>query len=295
MEIKIEDKDLPGLYQASNRCSIREQNKYFYGIGCYLFLLISAALFTFISDGQCNAIYKVVSTLLFLSTLLIMIWLRTQKPDNIWYNGRAVAESVKTRSWRWMMRAEPYLDFEDIEKVRKHFINDLKIILKENESLIKKLGSNASIDDPVSNKMSSVRNLSLNDRFEVYKKERIGIEAKWYKKKSMFNKRRATFWFNTTVGLHSLAIILLLYNIKDPALKLPITVIAVCASSVLTWLQAKKHNELSSSYTLTVHEIILIGAESTNFESEVEFSNYIMNCENAFSKEHTQWFARKSE
>jgi hypothetical protein len=224
-----------------------------------------------------------------------MIWLRTNKPDNIWYNGRAVAESVKTRAWRWMMRAEPYIDCEDVEIMRKHFVTDLKIILEQNKSLIGKLGTNASLDDPISKKMSFVRTLTLKDRIEVYRKERIANEALWYSKKSRFNKKRATFWFWVTVGLHGLAIILLLYNIKEPTFKLPISIIAVCASSVLTWLQAKKHNELSSSYTLTVHEIMLIRAETNRIESEEEFSSYIMNCENAFSKEHTQWFARKNE
>ncbi|MEO1352240.1 MAG: DUF4231 domain-containing protein [Cyanobacteria bacterium J06635_15] len=48
------------------------------------------------------------SALLFLVTLAILIGLRVKRPDDIWYNGRAVAESVKTRTWRWVMRAEPY-------------------------------------------------------------------------------------------------------------------------------------------------------------------------------------------
>jgi hypothetical protein len=84
-----------------------------------------------------------------------------------------------------------------------------------------------------------------------------------------------------------------LYNIYDPTAKLPIEVIAVASSSVLTWLQAKKHNELSSSYSLTAHEIMLIKSEVNIIKTEDDLSEYVMNCENAFSREHTQWFARK--
>ena len=295
MEIQIEDKDLPGLYQTADISSIREQSKYFNGIAWYLILLIVAAIFAFYSDGQDNSLFRIFSTILFLATLSIMIWLRVYKPDDIWYNGRAVAESVKTRSWRWMMRAEPYIDTEDIEIMRKHFIIDLKTILKQNESLIGKLGIGASIEDPISDKMLEIRKLDLMDRFNLYRQERITKQALWYAKKSKFNKRRATTWFWTTVSLHGLAIILLLYNIKEPLIKLPIEVIAVGASSVLTWLQAKKHNELSSSYSLTAHEIVLLKSETTRIESESDLSIYIMNCENAFSREHTQWFARKNE
>ena len=287
--------DLPGLYQSANITSIKEQKNYFNGIMIYLILLIIAAFFAFYSDGENNSINKIISVILFLSSLFIVIWLRISRPDDVWYNGRAVAESVKTRSWRWMMRAEPYLDCEDIEAVRKHFIKDLQIILKQNENLIKQLDTNASIEEPISNKMLKIRGLNLNDRFNLYRIQRITDQLLWYTKKSKFNKKWATIWFWGTVVLHGLAIILLLYNIKEPTLKLPVETIAVIASSILTWLQAKKHNELSSSYSLTAHEITLIKSETNRIDNESDFSEYIMNCENAFSREHTQWFARKNE
>lgn len=293
--MKIEDKHLPGLYQSADTASKNEQKKYFKGIAWYLILLIIASLFAYFSDDYPNPIFKIISTILFLLTLFIMIWLKVSRPDDIWYNGRAVAESVKTRSWRWMMRAEPYVDGENIEIMRKHFVNDLKTILKQNESLIGKLGITVSIEDPISEVMIEVRKLDLLERFDFYKKERITEQAKWYNKKAKFYKHKSVFWFWSTVGLHALAIILLLYNIYDPKLKLPIEVIAVIASSVLTWLQSKKHNELSSSYSLTAHEIVLIKSETTRIETESNFSDYVMNCENAFSREHTQWFARKNE
>jgi predicted membrane protein len=293
--MKFGDKDLPGLFQSADLASIKEQRKFFSGIFWYLTLLIVAAIFAFFADDYPNPIFKIISTILFLLTLFIMIWLRVSRPDYIWYNGRAVAESVKTRSWRWMMRAEPYIDCDNIEIVRKHFVNDLKTILKQNESLIGKLGISASIEEPISEKMIEIRKLNLSDRFNFYRQERITEQAIWYTNKSKFNKKRAEMWFWTTVSLHALAILYLLYNIYYPTAKLTIVVLAVAASSVLTWLQAKKHNELSSSYSLTAHEIILIKSEVNRIEIEEDFSEYIINCENAFSREHTQWFARKNE
>jgi uncharacterized membrane protein YfcA len=163
--MKFDDKDLPGLFQSADTASIKEQKKFFNGIFWYLTLLIIAALFAFFADDYPNPIFKIISTVLFLLTLFIMIWLRVSRPDDIWYNGRAVAESVKTRSWRWMMRAEPYMDCDNIEIVRKHFVNDLKTILKQNESLIGKLGISASIEEPISEKMIEIRKLNLSDRF----------------------------------------------------------------------------------------------------------------------------------
>lgn len=294
MAISIQDKDLPGLYQIADSSSVKWQKKYFNGIKLYLVLLFVAASVAYFSIAVNNANYKCASAVLFLSNVFLLIWLKSRRPDDIWYNGRAVAESVKTRAWRWMMRAVPYGDNPDPNKARIQFIKDLKVILEQNKSLVKKIGLATSSLIPLSPNMEIVRELSLSDRFETYQKERIDDQLLWYLRKSIFNKKRTNWFFGVTVSLHVLAILLLLYNIAEPHYNLPIESIAVAATSILTWLQAKKYNELSSSYSLAANEIALIKEEVRSVSSEEEFSEYVLNCENAFSREHTQWYARKN-
>ncbi|MGV3459088.1 MAG: DUF4231 domain-containing protein [Flavobacterium sp.] len=291
--MNIEEKDFPGLYQCADKASMKEQKLYFRSIATYLILLILAAFFAYVEDGNENSYFKILSAILFLATLSITIGLRVAKPDDIWYNGRAVAESVKTRSWRWMMRAEPYNSSNEIDS--RTFVSNLQTILQQNQSLIGKIGTQASVEDPISDLMIQVRNLNLQQRIAIYREKRITDQALWYTKKAKLNKSYSTGWFIATIILHAAAIICLLYNIKEPLLKLPIEVIATAASSILTWSQAKKHNELFSSYSLTAHEIILMKGSTVDLDTEDQFSEYVINCENAFSREHTQWFARKKD
>ncbi len=284
---------LPGLYQSADKASLKAQSSYFFSLKSYLFLLVLAAFvsFTFPKD-----LYgALVSASLFLITLGILIFLRVSRPDDLWYNGRAVAESVKTISWRWCMRAEPYQDCENIELVSKQFINDQQAILRQNRSLSEALDSNSGINDPISSAMKQIRSLSTIERLEIYKKQRIDNQSNWYAIKSQFNKRRAKQWFWISVLFHSIAIGMLLYRINAPLLLLPVEVIATAAGAVLTWLQAKKHNELNSSYALAAHEIVLIKGEALSIETENKLSEFVINSENAFSREHTQWTARKVE
>lgn len=138
MAIQVNEEDLPGLYQSANNSSLSQQKAYFNSIAWYILLLLIASLFAFFADGYGNAYFRIISFILFLATLSITIWLRYSRPDKIWYNGRAVAESVKTRAWRWMMRAEPYLENDKPDTMRKEFIDDLRKILKQNEDLVKK-------------------------------------------------------------------------------------------------------------------------------------------------------------
>jgi len=292
-EKELNREALPGLYQSADQASLDAQSTYFWGLRSYLVLLIIAAFVSFM--WPTNVYGAIASATLFLVTLGILIFLRVKRPDDQWYNGRAVAESVKTRSWRWCMRAEPYGDVENSDIVSRQFINDLKAILKQNKSLSEVLQNEAGIRDPISETMKIIRKLSVLERLDLYKKQRIENQALWYSTKSLFNKRKAKQLFWISVILHGVAIVLLLFRIKNPILSLPIEVLATCAGAVLTWLQARKYNELNSSYALTAHEIMLIKGEALSINTEAELANFVFSSETAFSREHTQWAARRSE
>jgi hypothetical protein len=289
---KLDDSCLPSLFQSSDSASLTAQAHYFRALKSYLFLLVIAALISFYSPNDSH--WALGSASLFLITLGILIWLNVQKPEDTWYNGRAVAESIKTRSWRWVMKAEPYDHEAPEEQIRKEFLSDLKSILDQNRSLSRHLDSEKSNGSAISEQMMAIRALPPEERLEIYKKERVQDQATWYAKKAQFNKRKAKLWFVISIILHSTAVIMLLYRIKEPSTSLPIEVVATAASAVLTWLQSKKHNELNSSYSLAAHEIVLIKGEAEAVDSEHSLSNFVVNSESAFSREHTQWSARKS-
>jgi hypothetical protein len=289
---RLDNSTFPALYQAADKASLEAQSKYYIALRSYLFLLVVAAFVNFYwPNDQYGAL---ASAALFLVTLGILIWLKIQKPEDIQYNGRAVAESVKTRAWRWAMKAEPYENNVPDEQIQKEFLSDLRAILAQNRSLSSFLEWNPNLGEAISAEMKAVRKLSLPERLAVYKQERIDDQSIWYSKKAQFNKRKAKQWFVASIVLHSAAVLMLLYRIKEPAISLPIGVMATAASAVLTWLQAKKHNELKSSYSLAAHEIVLIKGESASISSDKQLSDFVVNSEAAFSREHTQWTARKN-
>lgn len=288
----MEDKDFPAFYNSADSASLKAQFYYFGALKCYLFLLILAA---FVSYAWPENVYGAISSAaLFLITLGILVWLKVQKPEDIWYNGRAVAESVKTRTWRWIMKSEPYNEDIPEEQAQRELLNDLKSILSQNRSLSQVLDWSPELGEAISEKMKAIRALPWSQRLETYLRDRIDNQSVWYSKKSQLNKRLAKRWFIVSIILHSSAVLLLLFRIKEPFSSLPIEVIATAAGAVLTWVQAKKHNELNSSYALAAHEIVLIKGESVSVNNERQLSEFVINSESAFSREHTQWAARKS-
>lgn len=291
--IIINSIEFPGLYISADQAALDAQKNYFRGLRWYLILLVAAA---FISYSHPNDILgALLSATLFLATLGILVLIRVKKPDDIWYNGRAVAESVKTISWRWMMRAEPYEDCENLEIVSTLFIKDLQKILNQNRSLSQALQPANAISDPISPKMKTIRALPVSERLDVYVKCRIHNQATWYLEKANFNKTKANQWFYISVFLHTVAALMLIYKINNLEISLPVEVVATAAGAALTWLQAKKHNELNSAYSLATHEIALIKGESHSVHTESQLCEFVVNSESAFSREHTQWVARKGD
>lgn len=286
----VSDKELPGLYQSANTASMKAQKNYFCYTSSYLIFLIIGAVLAFIPDKSPEI--AVTSASCFLLTLGIMILLAFNKPDDIWYNGRAVAESVKTSAWKFMMNADPYHVNES--NATQLFINNLKDILEQNKTLGEALGNKTSTCDPISNIMKTIRSHTTADKIAIYKNDRVEDQADWYSNKAQHNRRNSNVWFGAMIFLHAIAISMLLYGIKDPLLKLPVEIIAVCASSSLSWFRSKKYRELASSYSLAANEISIIKGELALVTTKAQLSDFVVNAENAFSREHTQWIARKN-
>ncbi len=212
--------------------------------------------------------------------------------DEDWYRCRALAESVKTSTWRFCMRAHPFGDADKIAEPKANFRNLLHDILKTNQSLAKNLTANGA--EQVTETMLSVRALPLNERLAYYVENRINDQKTWYAKKSAANKRALNIWIVVTILIYLGAAISLnadqlgfVWATKafDPMI--------VLATSVLGWLQMKRHGELMASYNLTAHEIGIIKSNSDSIETEGAFSDFVNEAELAFSREHTQWVARR--
>ncbi|TPJ36959.1 SLATT domain-containing protein [Mesorhizobium sp. B2-8-3] len=138
------------------------------------------------------------------------------------------------------------------------------------------------------------RAMSLEDRKSFYDKHRIHEQRNWYAKKAGSNKTASRNWMVAGGIAYSIAILLVLLRIAYPHHELwPIEAIIVIASSIVGWTQVKKFNELASSYTLTAHEIGIIVGRIGEVSTEAEFSSFVNEAEQAFSREHTQWVARQ--
>jgi len=289
----MKDEDYPALYQSTNQAAIDTQKYYVrLNIG-YLTSTILGTICSVFSDG--SSVLAVASPVLFLIGLFLVVIILTKKHDNSWYASRAAAESIKTATWRFMMRAEPFGGSSTSLEAQNKFIETIKEILKETRSIASYFGDKSTGKDQISGKMAETRSRTPEERKAFYVRNRIDEQQQWYSRKAKANKRQNFIWFLAVIGFNLVAGILAIVRVVNPISPgIPVDVFAVLAVSSLSWIQLKRFQDLASSYALTAHEISTIKSLASHIHTEHELSDFVIDAENAFSREHTQWSAKRS-
>lgn len=284
-------KSYPALYKAADRASIEAQSTYLRIIKFHIFLLVLGAGLTI--HPLPTTEYSLFNAFVFLCALGVSVLIAVKKYEKSWYSARAVAESVKTATWRYMMKAEPFLDATKRKEVNSVFRNILNEILSSNNQLGELLGGEVSAEEQITEKMQDTRSQALGARKEIYLIDRIDEQRKWYALKSAENKRKGTHFFYLLVTLQAFAITCVLLRISYPIWEVwPTDIFVVAAGGIVTWVQLKRFQEVATAYALTAHEIGIIRGMLAESDSDIEFSVFIRDAENAFSREHTQWAAK---
>ena len=109
--VEFSEADYPGLFRAADAVSRAGQERHVWLARLELALLTAAAIVGAVVSvvptvsGQVGAVAVAV---LLIGAALVRSVSRSTRPENRWFEGRAVAESVKTLAWKYMMHVEPY-------------------------------------------------------------------------------------------------------------------------------------------------------------------------------------------
>lgn len=285
----MKHEDYPALYQAASALSESAQEHFYRAFRFHMILLaIASAISVANSTSPELAIFQ---ALVLISALGCAVYLYLGRPDRHWYAGRAVAESIKTTTWRFISRAEPFDTTDEIDN--HNFGLKLKAIVEQNRDVAGRLTTH--LDGlPISNEMRRLRQSSDVERINYYRTYRIIDQQNWYAKKAGFNRRMVNRFFIALLVTISVAIALSIARVRYATIAYwPTDFFVTVAAGLLSWIQAKRFQELSASYALTAHEISLIRQQAGVAMTANELSKFVGDAENAFSREHTQWIARK--
>lgn len=285
------DLKFPALFVTADAASNRQQRLYLNLVRAEYALLLTAAILTLVDSN--DPIFLGFYACVFIGSLAILGWRAHSRPEQGWYKSRALAESIKTLSWRYSMRAEPF-DDERQADATKDFRDTLAALLRSNRHIGEQLAGLDAAGPQITETMSTMRDSSLRNRKAYYLASRVADQRDWYARKAKANKDAARNWQWVGAACYASGVAMVLLHVKFVDITFPVEPVIVLASAVLGWMQIKKFNELASAYALTAHEIGLAQVVIEAAKTERDFSKAVNEVELVFSREHTQWIARQT-
>lgn len=293
MDTRVSVNTYPALFRSADTAANNKQKRYLALLRAeYATLLLASILSSnLFSDTTSLLFYAII----FLASVTLLLLRTKLKPEQDWYRCRALAESVKTLTWRYMMRASPFVDEPYVRDPLNEFTHSLNQLIKDNRSTVEKIATSSSADDQITDDMNRIRKLDLKHRKDLYDDQRIQEQRNWYANKASINRRSARIWVLIGVAAYTTAILLSLVRLEFQEWRIwPISPIITFASLVIGWTQIKKFNELAVAYTVAAQEIGLIRPKLVSVNQEDQFSRFVVDAELAFSREHTLWIARRT-
>jgi hypothetical protein len=290
---EVTDRAFPGVFQLADAASIAGQHAYKRIIRVDLYLVIIAAALSSAGaalTGHVATTLSVISVAALALTLVVEAYAQRSRYERRWYGDRFVAESVKSQSWLYMMRAPPYDVAEDLAETNYYRILDDTISSAQIALLNREL---APGDRGITEVMRAVRRLPLADRRQTYLQYRLDDQMGWYSKKAGAMARSALLWFRLSFGARVFALIsAVVYVFHPTALQLTQLFVAI-AAAVTAWVQLGRHEELQQSYRLTAQRLSEIRASLDAAAGEPSLSRSTADAEAVMSAEFKAWATKR--
>ena len=145
----------------------------------------------------------------------------------------------------------------------------------------------------ISARMREARALSLDQRCQLYLKDRVEDQRKWYARKARSSQVLANRYFVLIQVSQALALggTVLLFSAAVSKWNLG-GVFSALASALIAWLQVRQHEELSQTYSVAALDLGFIAEQASAIKSEKELSSLVADAENTVSREHSMWMSR---
>jgi len=283
----LQEGDLPALYKTADANSVEAQQSFIkWTRGGLIAVVVAAGAGAFtLTIGPADAA-GIVALIAFIVAIRLCLHLLNERPERVWYDGRAAAESAKTLAWRYAVGGQPFETGLNTQEVNKRFVEQLREIPSglDARGLVRSPGTP---NDEITRGMQDLRVKSLDERKSAYRKGRIRDQLSWYSRRADWNDRRAKQWNRALITIECLGAAAAIFKAAG---LLPIDLLGFAGALVaagVSWLQTKQHSNLAKAYSVAANERSMIDALLPSYTTEEAWAKFVDEAEAAISREHT--------
>lgn len=282
--------DYPGLFQGADEASLRSQRSYLVGFGVRLSLAVLAAASAAITvrvGGSNTDAAAIVTALAFVGALAVDVSLFRGRPDRNWYQGRALAESVKTLSWRYAVGGAPFAQSMPADAADRLFLERIQEIRRD-LPMVAMLPTTAP---PITEQMRRLRAAPRAERQRAYLDGRVMQQLRWYAAKAGYHHKWAMWFRLSLLALEIVGVAGALAKAFGVVNFDLAGIIAATVAALAAWTSARQHDTTATAYAVTTHELSVIGKLLRREHTERAWAVSVSDAEEAMSREHTLWRA----
>ncbi|MDD3042719.1 MAG: DUF4231 domain-containing protein [Methanosarcinaceae archaeon] len=287
--------DLPDSYFIYNKSAITAQRNHFRQIRCELIQLVIVAILSLIISLSNNETISTIGfsaiVVIFLIGIIIQFHYSKQQFGRKWFESRAVAESIKSLAWQYAVGCGNFCEEDRAELLFLQQIRQIKETYKVNPD--PKTTSSGILDEKKQS-MEKIRKMEWELKRETYIKERIDDQITWYTDKAKLNKKYSDRYEILVILLQLIVIvagIVLVYTHINGAPVLALIVMLI--TSIIGWSRSKQYAELVEPYQNASRELNEIRQEILFVKDKKDFQCFVLNAEQAISREHTMWLVNR--
>jgi hypothetical protein len=277
----------PSLYHAADALSARSQAAYLLLHKAQLAILFACALaggFGPYDLGLARIVAISIAAAMFVA-LFFSVLLKVMGYDDRWFRARALAENIKSLSWAFSTVVVA-------ANSEREYVSQVNELTERLPQLAKHLHT-GNESCTFTKSIHERRALPLDQRFSLYVAERIGDQQKWYANKAKENAQKETLWFIILIALEFLAIAAAAFQ-AWALWQFNLTSGVVALASVgIAWSQTKRFSDLANSYGVAADDLRGIRDANSTVSSDEQLAELVRAAENAISREHSMWVARR--
>jgi hypothetical protein len=296
MTERMTESDLPAMHSAADTTAKTKQLSYLLLLGSILFSNLVATISSGIAGmlpAASNVAMAVAAIAMLCGTVLTLL-LKAGQFEKTWYRARALAESVKSSSWRYISGSDPFPATLNPDKAEKFFLDQLReMMTQQGSSAVAGASNDASQGRQITPAMKQIRALSCEQRRDVYLRDRIHDQRKWYSDKAVSTSKSGYSFYVLSIGAQLIAVAIAIVSVWQPSFRVAIPLISVINAGFVAWMQARKFEETSQAYSAAAQDLGLIAERGERILCEQDLNEFVGDSEAAISREHTMWVARR--
>lgn len=288
----LTDEDFPALWRSTDASSLDAQRRFLSATKIRLVALVAAAVGgAFVWRAGEFDLAGVIALLAFTVALGATVMISIDRSQQVWYEGRAAAESVRTLAWRYAVGGTPFpvtLSGREADALLIARMHDVMAGL-EGLDVMPAVPGQQQITDA----MRRVRALPLDERMAIYDSGRLEDQRRWYAARAASSGRAGRRWRVVTIALEFSGVVGAAAKAFGVVELDVLGVLGAGAAGVTGWAEAKKYDALRPAYFIASQELAAVRSELTAVTSESDWARFVQGGEEAISREHTLWRASR--